>query len=203
VELLSTPAVRVHGVATPVSNPPFTIRFCAAEEVTVRLMVVVWVSVPEVPVTVTVAAPKVAVLLAVKVRTLVEVAGLVPNAAVTPVGRPEADKLTLPVNPPTSVTVIVLVAVLPCTTLTLAGEAESEKLGCAGAEIVSETVVVCVSAPEVPVIVTVEVPVVAVELAVKVTTLVEVVGLVPKAAVTPAGRPEADKVTLPVNPPAG
>ena len=152
---------------------------------------------------VTVAAPVVAVLLAVKVRTLVEVVGLVPNAAVTPVGRPEADKLTLPVNPPVSVTVIVLVAVLPCTTLTLAGEAESEKSGCAGAVMVSETVVVCVSAPDVPVIVTVEVPVVAVELAVKVATLVEVVGLVPKLAVTPAGKPEADKVTLPVNPPAG
>ena len=51
--------------------------------------------------------------------------------------------------------------------------------------------------------VTVAVPVVAVELAVKVTTLVEVVGLVPKAAVTPAGTPEAESVTLPVNPPEG
>ena len=48
--------------------------------------------------------------------------------------------------------------------------------------------------------VTVEVPVAAVELAVNVTELVEVVGLVPKLAVTPEGRPEADKVTLPVKP---
>jgi len=42
VELLSTPAVRVHGVAAPVSKPPLTIRFCAvAEELIVRLIVVV------------------------------------------------------------------------------------------------------------------------------------------------------------------
>lgn len=68
---------------------------------------------------------------------------------------------------------------------------------------VRETVVVCVSVPEVPVIVTVEVPVVAVELAVNVTTLVEVVGLVPNVAVTPDGRAEVERVTLPVNPPAG
>lgn len=59
------------------------------------------------------------------------------------------------------------------------------------------------SVPEVPVIVTVKVPVVAVLLAASVTTLVEVVGLVPNVAVTPEGRPEADKVTLPVNPPEG
>ena len=57
--------------------------------------------------------------------------------------------------------------------------------------------------PDVPVMVTVDVPVVAVELAVNVTTLVEVVGLVPKVAVTPAGRPDADNVTAPVKPPEG
>lgn len=111
--MFSTPAVSVHGVAVPVSNPPFTIRFCAADEFTVRLMVVVWVRVPDVPVIVTVAVPRVAVELAVKVTTLVEVVGLVPNAAVTPDGNPEADNVTAPVKPPVSVTVIVLVAVLP------------------------------------------------------------------------------------------
>lgn len=160
-------------------------------------------SVPEVPVTVTVAVPTVAVLLAVNVRTLVEVVGLVPKLAVTPAGKPEADRLTLPVNPPEGLTVIVLVPVVPCFTVTLEGEAESEKFGPATAFTVREIVVVCVSVPEVPVIVTVEVPVVAVELAVKVTELLEVVGLVPKLAVTPAGNPEADKLTLPVNPPEG
>jgi len=48
------------------------------------------VRVPEVPVIVTVAAPMVAVLLAVSVSTLEPVVGLVAKAAVTPEGRPEA-----------------------------------------------------------------------------------------------------------------
>ena len=70
-------------------------------------------SVPEVPVIVTVKVPVVAVLLAASVTTLVEVVGLVPNVAVTPEGRPETDKFTLPVNPPEGVTVIVLFPLLP------------------------------------------------------------------------------------------
>ena len=62
---------------------------------------------PEVPVMVTVALPTVAVLLAVSVRTLepVEV-GFGANDAVTPLGRPEADRVTLPVNPFAGTTVI-------------------------------------------------------------------------------------------------
>lgn len=147
--------------------------------------------------------PVVAVLLAVNVRTLVDVVGFVPNEAVTPLGRAELESVTDPVKPPESVTVIVLLPLVPCLTVKLAGEAESEKSGVAVAFTVSEIVVVCVSEPEVPVIVTVEVPVVAVEPAVNVTELVDVVGLVPKLAVTPDGRPEADNVTLPVNPPEG
>jgi hypothetical protein len=177
---------------------------CVAEaELMVSEIVVVCVSVPEVPVIVTVAVPVVAVLLAVKVTTLLDVVGLVPKLAVTPLGRPEADKVTLPVNPPEGVSVMVLVPLVPCFTVRLEGEAESEKLGVAVAFTVSETEVVCVSDPLMPVMVTVDVPVVAVELAVNVTTLVEVVGFVPKLAVTPLGRPEADKVTLPVKPPEG
>ena len=54
--------------------------------------------------------------------------------------------------------------------------------------------------PEVPVTVTVAVPVVAVLLAVRVSVLVADVGLGLKEAVTPAGSPEADKVTLPLKP---
>ena len=80
---------------------------------TVNVIVVVAVSVPEVPVMVTVETPGVAVALAVNVITLLPVVGLVANPAVTPVGRPDADNMTLPVNPPTSVTVMVSVAVLP------------------------------------------------------------------------------------------
>lgn len=158
---------------------------------------------PEVPVIVTVEVPTVAVVLAVKVTTLVDVVGLVPKLAVTPAGKPEADRVTEPVKPLVGVSVMVLVPLVPCLTLKLAGDAESEKFGVAVALTVSETVVVCVNDPDVPVMVTVDVPVVAVALAVKVNTLVPVVGLVPNDAVTPEGRPEADSVTEPVKPPEG
>lgn len=93
--------------------------------------VVVAVRLPEVPVMVTVEVPVVAVALAVKVSTLVPVVGFVPNAAVTPVGRPDAASDTLPVNPPTSLTVMVLVPLPPCVIVRLLGESERVKLGVA------------------------------------------------------------------------
>ena len=71
------------------------------------------------------AVPVAAVLLAVSVSTLLPVVGLVPKLAVTPAGSPEADKVTLPVNPPVGFTVMVLVPLPPCVTVTLVGEAES------------------------------------------------------------------------------
>lgn len=81
--------------------------------VTVREMVVVALSVPEVPVMVMVEVAAAVVLATVSVRTLVVVAGLVANAAVTPVGRPDAARVTLPVKGLTSVTVIVSVPLAP------------------------------------------------------------------------------------------
>lgn len=61
---------------------------------------VVAVRAPEVPVMVTFAVPPAAVLLAVRVSTLVPFVGFVPHDAVTPLGRPEVTaRLTLPVNP--------------------------------------------------------------------------------------------------------
>ena len=106
------------------------VKFGAAGALTVSEIVVVAVRLPEVPVIVTVAVPVVAVLLAVSVSALVLVAGFVPNVAVTPLGKPEAARVTLPENPPRSVTVIVLVPpVAPCVMLRLLGEAASEKLG--------------------------------------------------------------------------
>ena len=74
---------------------------------------------------VTVAVPVVAVLLAVSGNVLVEVAGFELNDAVTPLGRPDADKLTLPLNPFCGVIAIVLVPLAPCTALTLLGDAAS------------------------------------------------------------------------------
>ena len=41
VELFSTPAVSVHGLAAPVSNPPLTMRFVVPPALIVRLIVVV------------------------------------------------------------------------------------------------------------------------------------------------------------------
>ncbi len=61
---------------------------------------VVSVKLPDLPVTVIVWVPVVALLLAVNVTTLVLVAGFVPNDAVVPDAMPVADKVTLPVNPP-------------------------------------------------------------------------------------------------------
>jgi hypothetical protein len=162
---------------------------------------------PEVPVMVTVAAPTVAVEEAVSVRVEVAlpfaggVTGLVENVAVTPLGRPLALSVVAESNPPVLVTVIVLVPLAPCVTVTEAGEALTLKFGDAAEFTVSATVVFAVRLPDVPVMVTVAVPVVAVLLAVRVKVLVEVVGLVLKAAVTPLGKPDAARVTLPVNPP--
>jgi hypothetical protein len=73
---------------------------------------------------VTVEVPVAAVLLAVKVNALVVVALVGLNAAVTPVGRPEAERATLPVKPFIGVTVIVLDPLAPCATVRLVGDAE-------------------------------------------------------------------------------
>jgi hypothetical protein len=105
------------------------VKLGVADEFTVSASFVVAVKLPEVPVIVTVADPVVAVLLAVSVSTLVPVVGFVANAAVTPLGRPDAARVTLPVNPPTSVTVIVLVPLLPWVIVRLLGESDSVKLG--------------------------------------------------------------------------
>jgi hypothetical protein len=157
---------------------------------------------PEVPVIVTVVGPPVvAELLAVNVTVLVVVALVGLNAAVTPLGKPEAARLTLPVNPPLGFTVIVLVLVPLWGTLTAAGDAD--KVNAAGGVTVTATVAVSgASEPDVPVTVTVVGPPVGAELlavSVNVVEVVELVGL--NAAVTPLGNPEAAKPTLPVKPP--
>ncbi len=165
----------------------------------VSATVVLAVRVPEVPVIVTVEVPVGAVPAAVNVTTLVPVAGLVAKAAVTPVGRAVAARLTGLLKPYAPVIVTVLVAVPFCITVSVAGAAARVKL--AGGVTVRGMEVEDVREPEVPVIVTVAVPVAAVLVAVKVTTLVLVAGLTEKDAVTPAGRPVAARVTDPVKPP--
>ena len=76
---------------------------------TVRLSVVVLVSVPDVPVIVTATVPVAAVALAARVSVLVLLAGLGLNIAVTPLGKPDAERVTLPLKPFDGVMVMVLV----------------------------------------------------------------------------------------------
>lgn len=79
--------------------------------------------------TVAVNTPTAAVALAVSVKVLVLVAGFVPNDAVTPLGSPDADKLTLPLKPFRGVTEIVLAPLVPCVMIKLLGDADSPKFG--------------------------------------------------------------------------
>ena len=65
---------------------------------TVRAIAVEALKLPEVPVIVTVALPA-AVLLAVSVNTLVSAVGFGLNDAVTPLGKPETDRVTFLANP--------------------------------------------------------------------------------------------------------
>jgi len=81
---------------------------------------------PEVPVMVMVVEPTVAVAGAVIVRTLVSVVVLGLKDAVTPAGRPLAVRVTGPSKLLMSLTMMVLVAVAPCTTVMLFREAERE-----------------------------------------------------------------------------
>jgi hypothetical protein len=79
----------------------------------------VWL--PKEAVRMTVAGPAVAVLPAFNCNTLDEVTGLVLNVAVTPLGRPEADNVALPLNP---VTLTVSVVPAPSVTERLVEETE-------------------------------------------------------------------------------
>lgn len=73
-----------------------------------RERVAVWLRLPDVPVIVTVDVPVAAVALAVRVNELVVVAEAGLKDAVTPLGRPDADKLTVPAKPFRGATVMVL-----------------------------------------------------------------------------------------------
>jgi hypothetical protein len=84
---------------------------------------------PDVPVMATVNVPVAAEPDAVRVRLLLDVVGLVPNAGVTPLGSPEALSVTLPVNPFTGLMVMVVEPNDPCSTVKVVGEADNVKLG--------------------------------------------------------------------------
>ena len=164
----------------------------------VRESVAVFIKLPEVPVMVTATVPVVAVLPAASVKVLVLAVLMGLKDAVTPLGRPDADKLTLPLKPFSGLTLMVLVPLAPCAIVKVLGVAVSVKLG--GAVTVREIVVACDKPPDAPETVTVAVPVAAVLLAASVRVLVPPVPVGLNDAVTPLGRPDADKLTLLLKP---
>jgi len=92
---------------------------------------VLLVRLPDVPETVTVNVPIVAVPFADKVKRLLAAAGFVAKLALTPLGRPDAVKPTLPLNPVKGLIVIVAEPAVPWRMVKLLGEIERVKLGCA------------------------------------------------------------------------
>src|SRR5260370_31037402 len=98
----------------------------AVGDFNVSAIVVVCVKLPDTPVMVIVEVPVAVVLLVERVNVLVPLvlAGL--NDAVTPLGTPDVDKLTLPLKPFSGLTVIVLLPPALWVTLRLVGEAESK-----------------------------------------------------------------------------
>jgi len=127
------------------------------------------------------------------------VAGLV----VTPAGSPEIETATVPLNEFIAVaSTFVGVPVAPADMVSEAGERVREKSGAGGAaEIVAARLAEWVREPEVAMKVSVTLPAAAVETAVSVTLCalpgvsVSVAGL----AVTPAGSPEIETATVPLN----
>ncbi|MFY9845653.1 MAG: hypothetical protein WA718_12815 [Terriglobales bacterium] len=71
--------------------------------------------------------PKAAVALAVRVNVLLVVVELGLKEAVTPLGKPVAESVTLLLNPFRGLTVMVLLFEVPRTTVTLLGKAEIVK----------------------------------------------------------------------------
>jgi hypothetical protein len=160
-----------------------------------------FVKLPDVPVIVTVAGPGVATLLAITVSVLEPVVGFGLNKAVTPFGKPKTDKPTLLLKPFCGATVIAVMPLPPCGIPKLFGDAKSVKFG--PGVTVTETVAVCVKPPTVPVTVTAAVTVLAVLVALRVIVLDPLAGFGLNDAVTPAGSPEADRLTLLVKPLCG
>jgi hypothetical protein len=159
--------------------------------------------------TVTVAAPVVAVLLAVNVSVELPLPGaameLGLKLAVTPAGKPDTESETTALKPPLTVVEIVLLPELPWATDKLLGEALKVKSGVAAAVIVRATVVLLVMPPPVALTVTFTVPVAAVLLAESVSVELPLPGaaivLGLKLAVTPEGKPEMDNEIAELNPP--
>jgi len=91
----------------------------------VSVIVALPLRVPEEPVTVTVKVPVAAALLADRVSRLVVLAGFVLKRALTPLGKPEAVKFTLPLNPLTGLIVMVVKPDAPWRKVKAPGDVDS------------------------------------------------------------------------------
>ena len=164
---------------------------------TLRERVVAAVSLPDVPVRVRVAVPTLAELLATRVSTLFPTVGLGEKDAVTPLGRPETARFTPPTNPKRGLTETEVEPDVPWPIVKAVDESVKD-----GAPMVRAIVEVSTRAPDVPVMGIVYCPTAAEELAVSVSVLFwsPVMEFGEKEAVTPLGKPDAERLTLPVNP---
>lgn len=163
---------------------------------TVSASVALPLKAPDVPVIVTVDVPAAAVPAAVRVSVLPpDLTAL--NEAVTPVGKPDAARATVPLNPAISVMAMVLAPLAPGVTLNVAGVAASVKFGCGAT--VSAMVTLAARLPDVPVIVTAAGPVEALARALNVAVPLRAPREL-NIAVTPDGKPVAEKVTAPWKP---
>lgn len=163
--------------------------------VTVTVTVAVWVRLPLIPVTVTTYVPatveSVVPIVSVALPELVIDVGL--SVAVIPAGA-LAVNATVPLKPPSELTVIVLVPDDPWRMVMLVGLAVSVK-SCT----LTVTIVVCDSDPLVPVTVTVYVPPIPLHCSRLVPDPVTLVGL--RVHVSPLlGEIDVARVTVPVNP---
>jgi hypothetical protein len=139
-----------------ISKKSAAIRDGDRYRVNVKLTDAVFVSPPPAPVIVSGNVPSVAVLLVVIVSVEeVAVAGFGLNDAVAPDPNPVTDNVTPLVNPPLREIETVYVVLLPRFTDRDNGDAERVKFAVTGAVTTSVTVVVCASAPLVPVTVSV------------------------------------------------
>ena len=164
-------------------------------------MFVCFSRVPEIPLMPILNVPVSALLPTVSVRVLEEVVGFGLNEAVILLGNPDKDSLTLPAKPFTGLTLTATVLLAPRAILMVVGEAESVKFG--PALMVRGTVTAPLRSPHIPVTVTLNVPVAAVEFTVKVNVLFPIVLAGFKVAVTPAGTPDRDMLTVPLKPLTG
>jgi hypothetical protein len=158
--------------------------------------VTVWVREPLVPVMVAFVVPSAVVLLAVSIRLLFPVVGFGLKDAVTPLGRPDTASFTLPVNPFSGFTPTLSMTDVPCPMIKF--ELSEIVKSCASTS--NMKVVADFWEPLVPEMVTAYCPFLAELAAVSVSVLVVVVGFRLHAAVTPLGRPDAARSTLPVKP---